>query len=69
MICNQCREQGMKSTLNVDNRYMNMVHRPGYYNEDGRYILPSSEDLMVTSYRCSNGHQFTLRSNGYENRI
>jgi hypothetical protein len=63
MICNQCRERGMKSTLNEGHKATTEAYNPGYYNEDGRYILPRSTNIIATTYNCSNGHQFTLRSN------
>ena len=64
--CPQCNEADIRSTVTGHDESTTLLMDYQYYDEDGRY---HSHDPNWTSsdYRCSNGHQWTERSqNGCE---
>ena len=58
MKCPRCKEQGLKSTVQVGSSTSTAVYYPTYYDEDGK-LCSSGTNKLTTHYHCSNGHNFT----------
>lgn len=59
MICERCKEQGLKSRIYGGVGYTTAMYCQPYYDEDGKY---HHHDMNSSSshYNCSNGHSFTV---------
>ena len=58
MKCPRCKEQGLKSTVQVGSSTSTAVYYPTYYDEDGKLCLTGTNKI-TRHYQCSNGHKFT----------
>lgn len=57
MICQICKENNQKSTINVLCTSVTCMNGISYYDENGKYH--HYDPNITTSYlRCSNGHEF-----------
>jgi len=61
MKCPQCIESGLRSTISIGGSFTTSMASASYYDEGGNY---HHHDLNMTSttYRCSNGHEWTGNS-------
>lgn len=61
MICDRCKEQGLKSTITERGMAHYLMAWEPYYAEDGNY---HSHDVNHngSAYRCSNGHNFRINN-------
>lgn len=65
LICDMCLKNGLKSVVFVVNRISFAIGCPeGHYNEEGNWVDPMPCGGGETTYRCSNGHAFKVRSIG-----
>ncbi len=64
MICPECKEQGLKSTVHGGGAGMTTLkYCPPYYDEDGKFHSHDS-NITTSNWSCSNGHRFTIKSSG-----
>lgn len=63
VICPTCKAEGRRSTVTQGAAYAALVHIPRIYDEDG-YLISSPSPPGWQNYTCSNGHQWTVRSDG-----
>jgi hypothetical protein len=63
MICPQCKEQGLKSTVQTKGTITTLMGYAGWYDESGKYHH-HDDNSRTTVGTCSNGHKFLYR---YEN--
>lgn len=63
MICEKCKESGLRSTVHGGVSMSTLMHCPSWYDEDGRY---HTHDLNWTTsdWHCSNGHRWRVREQG-----
>ncbi len=61
MICEECKKEGLKSTVHYNYSTSTAMYCPPYYDEDGKHHL---HDMNTTcsNYHCSNGHNFQVVS-------
>ncbi len=66
MICQQCAKRGLKSTIQEPCGGMTtcMAWTPGHYNKDGIWIEHQDPNSTTYSYRCSNGHHWSMGFKG-----
>lgn len=58
MKCPTCVNEGTKSTLSVGMSITTSMYFSPFYDEDGKYHHHDG-NTTTTSYRCSNGHEFS----------
>ena len=63
MICEKCREQGLKSTIQSFGGTSTLAGYIPFYDEDGNYHSHDGNTITY-SYQCSNGHRFDVSKNG-----
>ena len=63
MICPHCKEEGKTSRVTGGNSQTTCMWCPPYYDEQGKYHSHDS-NITTTSYSCSNGHAFVVKSYG-----
>lgn len=64
MICQKCKEQGLKSHVYGGIGSITCVHYTPFYDEDGQYHSHDG-NTRTSSFRCSNGHEWTEYSTGF----
>lgn len=58
MICQQCQQAGLRSTVMETGGITTLVHYPPAWDETGK-PLPPGRNRTTSYYTCSNGHQWT----------
>lgn len=58
MICETCKEQGLKSTISVGGSFVTCMGSSHYFDEQGAEHRHDPNETS-TSYTCSNGHSWT----------
>jgi hypothetical protein len=58
MICKTCREEGTVSEVYPGVSETTLMHFSPWYDEKGVYHSHNG-NTVTTSYKCSNGHQWT----------
>ncbi len=63
MICEKCKEQGLKSRVSEMGCSKTLLGYRPFYDENGKrhYHNPN---VTTTSYKCSNGHSWETKSRG-----
>ena len=63
MICQKCKEQGLKSKVYSGGGSTTLMYCPPFYDEDGHYHCHDS-NTTTAEYSCSNGHTWTEHHRG-----
>lgn len=59
MICEFCKEAGLKSKIYVVSVYRTLMGSGATgYDENGNFYAPKDPNYNIYHYRCSNGHEF-----------
>lgn len=59
MICEQCKQEGKRSQINVGGAGVSTAMAVRYfYDEEGRYHAHDPNSLTIT-FRCTNGHSWS----------
>jgi len=61
MICQQCKEQGLKSRVTVGSSSVTLLYCYPFYDEEGNYHYHDS-NTTITVYECSHGHTWREES-------
>lgn len=61
MKCEECIKQGKKYRAYIGMSVINATYHPKYYDEDGK-LTSSGSAGSSTSYSCSNGHEWTVKT-------
>ena len=72
MICQKCKESGLKSKVFEHGPMISTLMSGGssWFDEDGKYFPATDLNFYYQDYRCSNGHSFTVTScQGEEDKI
>ena len=65
MICQKCRDSGLKSTV-----HPGMSYTTFYYDENGLYQGSTDDsNTTTTEYRCSQGHKWQTKYRGGQTKI
>lgn len=64
MICQKCKDEGLKSRVYGGIGSVTLVYYPPFYDEDGVYHSHDG-NTSTAGYNCSNGHRWTVKSNGW----
>lgn len=64
MICQKCKEQGLKSRVTGGVGSITCVYYAPYYDEEGVYHSHDGNRASA-SYQCSNGHRWSQSSYGF----
>jgi len=59
MICEKCKEQGLKSTVRILPGTSTLMYSAPFYDENGVYH-DHDPNHHSGGYRCSNGHQWRV---------
>ena len=60
MICEQCREHGLKSKVFPGMTFVTAMSWQAYYDEEGQYVN-NDPNIHTTDYRCSNRHRWVVK--------
>jgi len=60
MICEECKKEGIKSTISIGSSMSTLMHGSSGYDEDGRYYI-HDPNIITTSYHCSRGHVWDVK--------
>jgi hypothetical protein len=63
--CSECQMMGMKSRVYQGITTMTLLYCQPYYDELGNIVYPPSPNKGTTTYRCSNGHNWTGEHRGF----
>jgi len=63
VICEACKQQGLRSTVTEGGSMSTLMHCPSFYDEDGKLHTHDS-NVTTHRFRCSNGHSFSTQSRG-----
>lgn len=63
MICERCKQNGVKSTIDVFNT-KNLCEFKQFYDENGQFHLHDPH-VFEADYRCSKGHQWSSKEKKY----
>jgi hypothetical protein len=61
LLCPVCQEEGLKSSVKGSDTFTTCAGVQAYWDEDGDYHR-HDPNVSTTSYSCSNGHHFTVRT-------
>lgn len=61
MICDKCKEEGLKSTVWPGSTMSTAMSINRYYDEDGNYHLHDG-NVSSSSFSCSNGHSWSVKT-------
>jgi len=61
MICQQCKNEGLASIIYVGPTSVTCMAASTYYDENGDFHH-NNPNYSITSYKCSNGHQWQEKS-------
>ena len=64
IVCPHCKAAGLKSCVYPGVSVSTLMYvSPGYYDEDGKWVANNDNpNYTETSYTCSRGHSFKMRS-------
>lgn len=62
MICERCQQEGKRSTVQGGAGITTLMGYSAYWDQDGDYHC-HNPNITTTSYHCSNGHHWTVKSN------
>lgn len=60
MICEECKNQGLKSRVHEEYTSKSLMFNQVYYDEEGKHHHHDMNTL-TTYYACSNGHNFVKK--------
>jgi len=63
LICHDCANSGMKSTVTMGHGSITTAYCPPFHDENGSLHTHDS-NVSSTTYSCSNGHQWETKSTG-----
>jgi len=62
MICPECKKLGLKSKIFIGLSYTTALNGSQFFDEEGRFH-DHDPNTTTTSYSCSNGHSWIVKSN------
>lgn len=63
MICEKCKEQGLKSRVYTGCGMTTLMYCPPFYDEEGKHHTHDSNTTTI-QYECSNGHKWSDKKSG-----
>jgi hypothetical protein len=63
IICKECVKQGLKSRVYVGISTQTAMMGSSYYDESGNFHY-HNPNTTTTNYKCSNGHEFQIKTGG-----